>query len=142
MKHIPYGYKIVAGIAEVNEPNARQVKMLFARFLKGESLAIASKNCSLNFSHSQIGRMLENIAYCGGEFYPAIVSTEVFELVQEERLKRATKLGRLDKAKPKVLLDVPTKFKMSDCQHKYDNPFDQAEYIYSLIESEVNCDDE
>lgn len=59
MKHIPYGYKIVDGKAEINEENAKQVKMLFSKFLEGESLVTASKSCSLNFTHSQVGRMLE-----------------------------------------------------------------------------------
>ena len=113
MKHIPYGYKIVDGKAEINEENAKQVKMLFTRFLEGDSLATASKSCSLNFTHSQVGRMLEKKEYCGDDFYPEIISTEVFEKVQEERLKRAIKLGRLDKAQPTLVAEPTTKFKMN-----------------------------
>ncbi|ARD98904.1 hypothetical protein V425_01130 [Lactococcus lactis RTB018] len=141
MKHIPYGYKIVDGKVEVDEENAKQVKMLFTRFLEGDSLAAANKNCSLNFTHSQVGRMLEKGEYCGDEFYPAIISTEVFEQVQEERLKRAIKLGRLDKAKPTIVAEPTTKFKMNTCTEKFSNPFEQAEYIYSQIEREVQSND-
>ena len=142
MKHIPYGYKIIDGKAEIDEENAEQVKRLFTRFLEGESLATASKSCSLNFTHSQVGRMLEKKEYCGDEFYPAIISTEVFEQVQEERLKRAIKLGRLYKAKPTLVAEPTTKFKMNTCTEKFSNPFEQAEYIYSQIESEVQSDEE
>jgi hypothetical protein len=142
MKHIPHGYRIHDGKTEVNEASARQVNMLFARFLEGESLAMASKSCALNFSHSQIGRMLENKVYCGNEFYPAIISKEVFEQVQAERLKRATKLGRLDKAKPTLAVEPVTNFKMKPCIEQFADPFEQAEYIYRLIEMEVNCDDD
>lgn len=141
MKHIPYGYKIVDGKVEVDEENAKQVKMLFTRFLEGDSLTAANKNCSLNFTHSQVGRMLEKGEYCGDEFYPAIISTEVFEQVQEERLKRAIKLGRLDKAKPTIVAEPTTKFKMNTCTEKFSNPFEQAEYIYSQIEREVQSND-
>ncbi|EPI2116194.1 recombinase family protein [Listeria monocytogenes] len=142
MKHIPYGYKIINGIAEIDEEKAEQVKLLFTRFLEGESLATASKSCSLNFTHSQVGRMLEKKGYCGDEFYPAIISTEIFEQVQEERLKRATKLGRLNKSKPTLAVEPTTKFKMNPCIEKFADPFEQAEYIYSQIEGEVQSDDD
>lgn len=142
MKHIPYGYKIVDGKAEIDEENAEQVKMLFTGFLEGESLATASKNCSLNFTHSQVGRVLEKKEYCGDEFYPAIISTKIFEQVQEERLKRATKLGRLNRVKPILVVEPMTKFKMKPCIEKFANPFEQAEYIYNQIEGEVQSDDD
>lgn len=86
MKHIPYGYRIVDGKAKVDEESARKVKMLFTRFIEGESLVTASKNCSLNFSHSQVGRMLEKREYCGDSFYPAIITAEIFKQVQDESL--------------------------------------------------------
>ena len=142
MKHIPYGYKIINGIAEIDEEKAEQVKLLFTRFLEGESLATASKSCSLNFTHSQVARMLEKKEYCGDEFYPSIISTEIYEQVQGERLKRATKLGRLDKSKPSITVEPITKFKMNPCIEKFADPFEQAEYIYSQIESEVQSDEE
>ena len=142
MKHIPYGYKIVDGKAEINEENAKQVKMLFTRFLEGDSLATASKSCSLNFTHSQVGRMLEKKEYCGDDFYPEIISTEVFEKVQEERLKRATKLGRLNRVKSILAVEPSTKFKMNPCIEKFADPFEQAEYIYNQIENEVQSDEE
>ncbi|WP_249641526.1 recombinase family protein [Enterococcus sp. MMGLQ5-2] len=142
MKHIPYGYKIVDGKAEIDEENGKQVKMLFSKFLEGESLVTASKSCSLNFTHSQVGRMLEKKEYCGDDFYPEIISTEVFEKVQEERLKRATKLGRLNRVKPILAVEPSTKFKMNPCIEKFADPFEQAEYIYSQIESEVQSDEE
>ena len=142
MKHIPYGYKIIDGKAEIDEENAEQVKRLFTRFLEGESLATASKSCSLNFTHSQVGRMLEKKEYCGDEFYPEIISTKIFERVQEERLKRATKLGRLDKSKPTLTVEPSTKFKINHCIEKFADPFEQAEYIYGQIEMEVQSDDD
>lgn len=111
--------------------------MLFTRFLEGESLATASKSCSLNFTHSQVGRMLEKSEYCGDEFYPSIISTEIFEQVQAERLKRATKLGRLDKSKPTIAVEPSTKFIMNRCIEKFADPFEQAEYIYNQIDREV-----
>ena len=107
-----------------------------------DSLATASKSCSLNFTHSQVGRMLEKKEYCGDDFYPEIISTEVFEKVQEERLKRATKLGRLNRVKSILAVEPSTKFKMNPCIEKFADPFEQAEYIYSQIESEVQSDEE
>lgn len=141
MKHILYGYRIVEGKAEVDEESARQVKMLFTRFLEGESLAAASKNCSLNFTHSQVDWMLEKREYCGDSFYPPIISTEVFMQVQEERLRRATKLGRLNNAKPITEIEPAIQFKINPCIKKFADPFEQAEYIYSQIEKSVQSYD-
>jgi hypothetical protein len=142
MKHIPYGYKIVDGKAKVDEKNAKQVKMLFTRFLEGDSLATASKSCVLNLTHSQVGRMLEKKVYCGDGFYPSIISTEVFEQVQEERLKRAIKLGRLGKGKPTIPVEPTTNFKMNPCIEKFADPFEQAAYIYRQIEGEVQSEED
>lgn len=137
MKHTPYGYMIVDGKAVVDEPKATQVNMLFTKFLEGESLAKASKSCLLSFTHGQIARMLEENVYCGDEFYPPIITKEVFEQVQEERAKRAKTLGRLNKAKVNQTTEPATDFKWKPVVQKQDNPLKQAEYLYSLIETEV-----
>lgn len=142
MKHIPYGYRIVDGKAKVDEESARKVKMLFTRFIEGESLVTASKNCSLNFSHSQVGRMLEKREYCGDSFYPAIITAEIFKQVQDERLRRATKLGQLNNAKLITGIEPATKFKMNPCIENFADPFEQAEYIYSQIERSVQSYDD
>jgi len=141
MKHIPYGYKIIDGEAALDDKKATQVKKLFDLYLKGHSLATISKDTGLNHTHSQIARMLENTTYLGDDFYPGIVSVEQFEKVQEERLKRAKKMGRLNKVKSSKEAAVVLDFKMANPVEEFKDPYKQAEYLYELIEIEVVAND-
>ncbi|MDF2524659.1 MAG: recombinase, partial [Clostridiales bacterium] len=54
-----------------------------------------------------------------------------------EKQRRAEKLGRVWGPKDVQEADYPVKFKARLLEQKYDNPYKQAEYAYSLIESEV-----
>jgi len=141
MKHIPYGYIIVDGKAEIDNERIQQVKQLFDLYLEGDSLATISKTTGLNHTHSQISRMLEKTVYLGDDFYPGIVSKEQFEKVKEERLRRATKLGRLNKAQPIKESVVVSGFKMTKPTKDFDDPFKKAEYLYGLIEVVVTAND-
>ena len=141
MKHIPYGYKIVDGKAEIDDEKAQQVIQLFDLYLEGNSLATISKQTGLNLTHSQITRMLEKEIYVGDDFYPGIIPQGQLEMVKEERLKRATKLGRLNKAQPAKEIVVTSGFKMAKPIQDFDDPFKKAEYLYGLIEVEVVAND-
>jgi hypothetical protein len=54
--------------------------------------------------------------------------------VQEERERRALKLGRTKSLKNKKEVVFPTSFRMNEGLKHFDDPFQQAEYAYSLIE--------
>ena len=82
--------------------------------------------------------MLRNKRYLGDDYYPAIIDTETFERAEEERIKRAAALGRV--WDEKEIIEEPEQtiiFTMGIVEQKYNNPIRQAEYAYSLIESEV-----
>lgn len=136
MKHIPFGYEIIGGRAVINAQKAEKITLLFKHYLEGESLERSAESSSIGLTHSQIGRILEKRIYCGDDFYPQIIPPETFEKAQVERVKRATKLGRLNKSKPLPLMKVQARFRMKNSAVKFDDPFKQAEYLYSMIESE------
>ena len=76
--------------------------------------------------------------YLGDEFYPAIIDKETFDAFEAERLRREKALGRDDRQKnTEVVLPAPTAFRMRKKAHVFNDPYRQAEYVYSLIESEV-----
>ena len=81
--------------------------------------------------------MLRNSHYLGDDFYPAIIDKESFDAVEAELRKRSTKLGRNDRYNAPKAKKPPTAFRLGDITENYDNPIRQAEYLYSLIESEV-----
>ena len=137
MAHIPYGYKIVNGKAEVDEKQAEAVRKLFDGYIAGLGLKTASENAGLDIFHGSAGRMLRNKHYLGDEYYLAIIDRERFDKAEEIRTSRASSLGRIRELQdaPKPVAD--TRFTMPSVERKFADPFEQAEYAYSLIESEV-----
>jgi len=94
MAHIPYGYRIEKGRAVFEETKTEQVKRLFAEYVSGSSLVSAGKKTGIGSSHASLGRMIDNGVYMGDDFYPAIVSKEMWNKAREERKRRVEALGR------------------------------------------------
>lgn len=137
MSHTPYGYRIENGKAVKDELAAEQIKALFQAYLSGDSLATAAQKAGILTSHAGIGKMLRNAHYLGDEYYPMIIDPDTFSAAEAERIKRATKLGRIREPKEKNETLFPTAFRIIEGTQQFDDPFQQAEYAYSLIESEV-----
>lgn len=136
MGHTPYGYVIENGIAVIDEEKANKVRKLYQVYLSGLSLAEAAKESGIDTFHGTAGKMLRNKRYLGDDYYPAIIDKETFEKAEEERAKRAKKLGRIFEPKEIEKINLTTEFIVGEVTQKYINPFKQAEYAYSLIESE------
>lgn len=140
MSHTPYGYRIENGKAVIDKVAAEQVKTLFHSYLSGDSLDTAAKKAGIKSFHAGIGRMLRNSCYLGNEYYPAIIDHDTFAAAETERIKRAEKLGRIREPKEEKEVVFPTAFYLKEATRQFDDPFQQAEYAYSLIETEVNVD--
>ncbi|MBF4482282.1 MAG: recombinase [Dehalococcoides mccartyi] len=138
MSHIPFGYRIENGIAVIDKAAAEQVKALFHSYLSGDSLKTAGQKSGIKLFHAAIGKMLKNPRYIGDAYYPAIIDRETFAAAQVERIKRAEKLGRIREPKEEKEVIYPTAFCINEGTQEFDDPFGQAEYAYSLIETEVN----
>lgn len=137
MSHIPYGYRIENGKALIDEEKANKVKKLFLGYLRGLSLLVAAKEAGIDTYHGTAGKMLRNRRYLGDHYYPAIIDRDTFEKAEAERIKRATALGRVwDEKETAKEPYFPTTFKVGVVEQKYKNPLKQAEYAYSLIQSE------
>ena len=80
--------------------------------------------------------MLQNRRYLGDEYYPAIIDPDTFAAAEAERVRRAEKLGRIREPKQEPEVAYPTVFRICEGTERFDDPFQQAEYAYSLIESE------
>lgn len=135
--HIPYGYKIVNGAAVIDEDQAEQVRTLFSGYLSGLAFVPAAEAAGLPLFHSGAKRMLQNSHYLGDDFYPAIIDSETFAKAEEERMRRAGIMGRIRERSEPAPCIAETAFTLGKITHKYDDPFKQASYVYSLIESEV-----
>ena len=137
MSHIPFGYKIENGKAVIDEPAAEQVRNLFRNYLSGMALVSAASEAEIETYHATVSKMLSNRRYLGDDFYPQIIDEATFKLAQKERKNRAKKLGRDHFISEAPVLEIPIEFEMHKAVHHYDNPAEQAEYLYTLIESEI-----
>ena len=103
-RHMPLGYQIVDGKADIVPEAAQIVKAIFHAYLGGtstcqiakdltaQSVLNASRNPSWN--HGSVGKILENSKYIGDEFYPSLIDSETFKRVQTRRHERIKSLGR------------------------------------------------
>jgi hypothetical protein len=140
MGHIPYGYKIENGKAAVDEEKAKQIRTIYREYLSGLSLTDAAKASGMQLCHTSVKRIMQNQHYLGDEYYPAIIDPETFQRAFSEQQKRAAALGRVYELKKEKKPEYNIRFTMKPIMQQYTNPFQQAEYAYSLIESEVVAD--
>lgn len=136
--HTPFGYRIENGKAVVNGAEAEQIKKIYAGYLSGLSYTEAAKRAGLERTHSSVKRMLQNRHYVGDDFYPAIIDRKTYDAAEAERQRRSTALGRDHRKRQETGNEaIPVRFRMGRYTAKQKDPYEQAAYIYSLIESEV-----
>lgn len=137
MAHVPYGYDIIDGKAVVNPEKAEKLRTIFELYISGAALKEAGNKVGFEVQHSNIGRMLRKELYLGTDFYPAIIDKETFDKAEEERMRRATAFGRIyDYSQVKGTERQRYNYHLAPVERKFDNPFEQAAYAYSQIESE------
>ncbi|HDM9179009.1 TPA: recombinase [Listeria innocua] len=138
MAYVPYGYTITDGVVTVDERAADQVRDFFEKYISGLSLSVAGEQAGIQKTHSSMGLILKNINYLGNDVYPAIIDKETFDKAEEVRSKRAKDLGRIVELAAFSSPPPIERFKMKKSEGKLpDDPVGRAEYLYSLIESEV-----
>ena len=140
MRHTPLGYEIIDGEVRVNENDARKIREIADGYLSGLSLTEAAQRVGLNVPHASVKRILTNKRYLGDGFYPRILEDETARKIEEEIKQRSIKLGRNKlKGREKTVYVPETDFRLRSTTTKYNNPITQAEYVYSLIESEARA---
>ena len=137
MGHTPYGYRIESGCAVINEDEAAKIRNLYENYIAGMAQSKAAIEAGIETYHSSAKRLMQNRHDLGDDFYPAIIDQETFDKAEAIRLERAGKLGRLNLLKSSKPIKVPTHFWFAEAEKEYEDPRLQAEYLYSLIESEA-----
>ena len=135
MAHIPYGYRIANGRIIVDPEKAEQVKVMFASYLSGMSFVMSAKTAGLELTHSSVKNILRNRRYLGNNVYPQIIEETVFNEVNE-KIDDRIRENRIRKKIPdrKTMFAVPKEFRLVNATEHYDDPFEQAQYLYSIIE--------
>ena len=131
-----YGYKMVEGTIIPDEEQAQKVRQIFSDYASGLSLKQVGDRSGLGLPHTSIGLMLRNERYTGNGIYPRLIDPDLFQKVQERREKRGRSHRRGPKEKPARHKAI---YKLDYVPKRYDDPYLQAEYAYSLIKTvEVN----
>ena len=142
METVPFGYQIRDGKAMIDEQKAEMLHTIFEAYLSGDSLETAAKKAGLTMCHYSVKRMLQNTKYLGTAFYPSLVDRATFDQAAEEIKRRA--LRHQPKKRREPHRQKAMSFHMRQPETTYDDPWEQAAYLYSLIESEEkdhgNCE--
>lgn len=131
MTHVPYGYRIENGRAKINEAEAERVLVLYFSFLSGKTMKEAAEIAGIRKTHSMFPRLLKDKHYIGDDYYPRIIEPDMFQRVQLAREKRKRK--RSVRAVPRA--KIHQAFAWDEIEEQYENPYEQAEYMYSKIRS-------
>ena len=126
-----YGYKIINGKAVIDDAEAGIIVSIFNGYVSGLSMKAAASNAGVPMQHSTVKRILMRDIYTGTDFYPAIISRETFAKATGRRLHRANLHGC---EKRYTAPPIQKAFDIADVEQHFDDPAEQAEYIYSLIE--------
>lgn len=102
--HMPIGYRMVNGEIHIDEQKSKTVERIYEDYVTGKSLLAIAKelkedeipnaNHNTNWTHGAVGRILENTKYLGDDFYPPLISKELYDKAQTKRKQTETRLGR------------------------------------------------
>ena len=132
MRSIPFGYRVENGMAVIDEEEGAKVRQAFQLYLAGRSLRSISKELCIGRGHGGISKILEDKKYLGTSYYPPIIEKELFEGVREIRAQKIQKYAKPERVHlhPQVI----TCFHMKWSKKAYEDPFEQAQYVFSLIQ--------
>lgn len=136
MAHIPYGYKIVRGLAEIDPEQSEKVKLLFKNYLSGMSVRTAKDATGIQRGTMTVRHILQNPVYTGSDpYYPAIIDQETFDAAEKVRAERLEALGGSHaRTKPRPAEPVKTKFRLEEIPEKdSDDPAQMVAELYGSI---------
>lgn len=126
-----YGYKIINGKAVIDEQEASVIVNIFNGYVSGLSMKAAAENAGVSMQHSTVKRILMQDIYIGTDYYPAIISRETFAKANGRRIHRANQHSHEKRYTAPPIHKV---FDLAEAETQFNDPVQQAEYIYRLIE--------
>ena len=126
-----YGYKIINGKAVIDEQEAGVIVNIFNGYVSGLRMKAAAENAGVFMQHSAVKRIMMQNIYIGTDYYPAIISRETFAKANGRRIHRANQHNCV---KRYTAPPIHKAFELAATETHFDDPVQQAEYIYSLIE--------
>lgn len=131
MRSIPYGYKVINGMAVIDQVEGKNVRDAFQMYAAGSSLAGIIRDLEIHRYHAGIDNILKDRKYLGTEFYPPLIDQKLFDQVQEARQKRKEAYAKPQRKRKDAI--VQTQFTLKPVNKHLKDPFAQAQYVYHQI---------
>lgn len=97
-RNIPFGYCMINGKYAVNSAEAAAVKQIFTKYSDGKSLNEIAAKMTVPYhsdkpvwNKNMVKRVLENRRYIGECGYPQIIESQIFNDVQNIKLRKITR---------------------------------------------------
>lgn len=136
-RHIPFGYCIKNGMIEKDE-RSEIVLRLFLDYLAGSSINALADQLSrekvptasnrTNWTHSSVSKILQNKKYMGDQIFPAIVTKELFQKVEERRIAINEKRGGTGKTRV-IIYPFNGKIQCGECGTYYSRNKKSGRYL-------------
>ena len=108
---IPYGYKVINGITQINETEQKTVSLIFEQYTAGISLKAIAELLTetkteyapnhYDWNKNRVKRIIENKNYIGNITYPQIINEDVWIIVNRLKEKKYSSFQRKqDEIKP------------------------------------------
>lgn len=133
MSHLPKGYFIEDGRIKLDEKQSQIVQAIFTEYKEGTSLRQLALKYGFKTCHTQVKRILQNKQYLGDDVFPKIIEPRLFDEVNALIQKRAEQLGRQNKQTKQQVKTIPTEFVWQPKVKHYNDPYEEALYMYRLI---------
>lgn len=98
-RKIPFGYSMENGKITVNPSEVLAVLTIFSQYLAGESLKSIASQMKVPYradaaiwNKNMVKRILENEKYLGKDGFPQLISEEIFQAVNQKKVRKATSL--------------------------------------------------
>ena len=133
MAHIPYGYRIVAGKAEIDPEAKERLDVFFDEYLSGASISKAAKEAGIPHQHSVMASLMRNPLYLGTDYYPPMTDQAKFDEVAEEMAERSK--NHRPRTSSSHARPVMTRFSMAvqGLELGKMSAADEAAFMYNLI---------
>ena len=138
---IPYGYRIVNGMAEPDPREHEKLLQLYVHYLEGWPLKKCQTLIGIDRSIRGIRSILDNPVYLGTDYYPPLIDGETWQAAKEAAERRGAHLMGKKSYTPRQPVPIHTWFEMGpDAELPVGDPTELAAAMYARIRNHYEAE--
>ena len=139
---IPYGYRIVNGMAEPDPGEHEKLLRLYAHYLEGWSLKMCQRSIGIDRSIRAIRSILDNPVYLGPDYSPPLIDGETWRAAKEAAERRGAHLVGKKSNTPRQPVPIHTSFELGpDIEKPVGDPAEFAAAMYARIRTHYEAEE-